>query len=224
MGTARRILDIADAVAETIDDGLEAVAGVITGATNASPIVITDAGHGLETGEQIVIAAVEGNTAANGTWYVTVVNSSTFSLDDSTGNGVYTTGGTWALPTVGIERVYGEQYANTDLVDLKIDVRPLSISTGEESRGGDEDVVEIEIALQKAITPSDTVSIDALAILARRVSRLFPIVSVLDTDDIDPTEGVQVLGNVQQVYSPEKLSQRRFYSVINLTLREFTSR
>lgn len=65
----------------------------VTAATNASPIVITAASHGLVTGDRVAIAGVTGNTAANGTWTVTVVNATTFSLDGSTGNGAFTGGG-----------------------------------------------------------------------------------------------------------------------------------
>jgi len=69
--------------------------GSVTGATNASPIVITSAGHNLTTGTKVTITGVLGNTAANGTFSITVVSSNTFSLDGSTGNGAYTSGGTW---------------------------------------------------------------------------------------------------------------------------------
>lgn len=69
--------------------------GVITGATNASPIVITDTAHGLQTGNIVKIANVLGNTAANGTFVVTRVTANTFSLQGSTGNGAYTSGGVW---------------------------------------------------------------------------------------------------------------------------------
>jgi hypothetical protein len=68
---------------------------VITGATNASPIKITSNGHNLTTGTQITVSGVGGNTAANGTWIVTVVDSNNFDLNGSTGNGVWTSGGTW---------------------------------------------------------------------------------------------------------------------------------
>jgi Putative Flp pilus-assembly TadE/G-like len=61
--------------------------GSLTGATNASPIVITSAGHGLVTGDSVTISGVTGNTAANGNFVVTVISSSTFSLNGSTGNG-----------------------------------------------------------------------------------------------------------------------------------------
>ncbi len=69
--------------------------GVVTGATNATPIVITSANHGLTTGQRVTVASVGGNTAANGTWTITRVDADTFSLDTSVGNGAYTTGGTW---------------------------------------------------------------------------------------------------------------------------------
>jgi hypothetical protein len=69
--------------------------GTITGASNASPIVITCASHGLTTGARITISGVGGNTAANGTFVVTRVDANSFSLDGSTGNGAYTSGGNW---------------------------------------------------------------------------------------------------------------------------------
>lgn len=67
----------------------------ITAASNASPIVITSAAHGLSTGTRVTISGVGGNTAANDTFVVTVVSADTFSLDSSTGNGAYTSGGNW---------------------------------------------------------------------------------------------------------------------------------
>jgi hypothetical protein len=70
----------------------------VSGATNASPIVVTSAGHSLNTGDAISISGVAGNTAANGTFTVTKVDANTFSLNGSTGNAAYTSGGTW-LPS-----------------------------------------------------------------------------------------------------------------------------
>ncbi len=63
--------------------------------TNASPIVISSANHGLATGQVVTITGVLGNTAANGTWTITVVDQNHFSLNGSTGNGAYTSGGSW---------------------------------------------------------------------------------------------------------------------------------
>lgn len=71
--------------------------GTVTGATNATPIVITSAGHGLETGARVTITGVIGNTAANGTFIITRVDANSFSLDGSVGNGVYTSGGVWHM-------------------------------------------------------------------------------------------------------------------------------
>lgn len=69
--------------------------GSITNATNASPIVVTSAAHGLTTGTRVTISGVGGNPGANGTFVVTVVSPDTFSLNGSSGGGAYTSGGTW---------------------------------------------------------------------------------------------------------------------------------
>ena len=66
----------------------------IIGATNAAPIVIsTSLAHGYSTGDVVQIIQANGNTAANGIFKVTVVNSTSFSMDDSSGNGAWTSGG-----------------------------------------------------------------------------------------------------------------------------------
>ncbi len=74
--------------------------GAITGATNATPIVITQTSHGYTTGDIVIIFSVGGNTAANNTWKITTVNSNSYSLQSvldgttsSVGNGAYTSGG-----------------------------------------------------------------------------------------------------------------------------------
>jgi uncharacterized phiE125 gp8 family phage protein len=64
----------------------------ITGATNASPIVVTVAGHGYSTNDDILVEDVEGNTNANGRWIITVVDVNSFSLNGSSGNEDYTSG------------------------------------------------------------------------------------------------------------------------------------
>lgn len=67
----------------------------ITGATNASPIVVTVSAIGaLANGDVISVAGVGGNTAANGTQTVGSISGSTFHLVGSAGNGAYTSGGT----------------------------------------------------------------------------------------------------------------------------------
>lgn len=72
---------------------LDDFAKLITGATNASPIVITSNSHGFSNGDIVAISNVGGNTAANGVWTVANVTANTFELSGSTGNGAYTSGG-----------------------------------------------------------------------------------------------------------------------------------
>lgn len=72
--------------------------GSVTSATNATPIVITAAANGLQTGDRVSIAGVTGNTNANGTFPVTVIDANTFSIPAS-GNGAYVSGGTWQQVT-----------------------------------------------------------------------------------------------------------------------------
>lgn len=71
----------------------------ITGATNAAPIEITSAGHGLASGQFVVIDGIVGNTAANGFHRITVTGPDTFELDGTTGNGAYGGGGSWERVT-----------------------------------------------------------------------------------------------------------------------------
>jgi hypothetical protein len=83
----------------------------VTGATNASPIVITAASHGLETGDRVTVAGVGGNTAANADWEVRVISANTFELKGSTGNGAYTSGGLVHRPFTfqNVSRLAGDE-------------------------------------------------------------------------------------------------------------------
>jgi hypothetical protein len=65
----------------------------ISGATNASPIVVTYNSHNHQNGDSVEITGVGGNTAANGVFTISGVTTNTFILDGSTGNGAYTSGG-----------------------------------------------------------------------------------------------------------------------------------
>ena len=71
--------------------------GTITGASNAGPIVITGSTTGLVNGDSVTIGGVNGNTAANGTFTVEDVTANSFELQGTSGNGAYTSGGTWVL-------------------------------------------------------------------------------------------------------------------------------
>jgi hypothetical protein len=72
--------------------------GVITGATQANPAIITSVNHGLVTDLQITINDVVGMTQLNGNIYtITVINANTFSLNgiDSTAYTAYVSDGNW---------------------------------------------------------------------------------------------------------------------------------
>lgn len=77
-----------------LDDNL-GTASKITGTTLATPIVVTCAAHGLSTGNVVQVIGTGSNSAptgAEGLWTVTVISSSTFSLDGSVGLATGTTG------------------------------------------------------------------------------------------------------------------------------------
>jgi hypothetical protein len=89
--------------------------GAITGATNATPIVVT-AARMMRTGETVVISGVGGNTNANGTWVVTNLTATTFSLNGSAGNAAYTSGGTYSVAytgTIGFPDIGAAQHLDT---------------------------------------------------------------------------------------------------------------
>jgi len=74
--------------------------GKITNATNSGGLIqLTISGpHGLATGACVIVTGVGGVTAANGTWFITVVDSTSFTLDGSTFAGTYTSGGSYHQP------------------------------------------------------------------------------------------------------------------------------
>src|SRR5438874_5879164 len=73
--------------------------GMIVGATQANPVVITTASpHGLTTGAHVAIDGVVGMTELNGFVYtITVLSPTTFRLngENGTGYGAYVSGGSW---------------------------------------------------------------------------------------------------------------------------------
>ncbi len=90
------------------------LAGIVTGASNTAPISITTAfPHSLTTGDNVTISCVEGNTAANGTWQVTVTSATKFDLNGSTGNGDITPGTTGFFVTNSADLVGVQVATNT---------------------------------------------------------------------------------------------------------------
>lgn len=79
----------------------------ITGATNATPIVLSTANtDGLQAGDTIYVDEVQGNIGANGTWVVgTVVANTSIELVGSVGNGAYVAStGIWCSPDTNTPR------------------------------------------------------------------------------------------------------------------------
>lgn len=71
----------------------------VTAASNSTPIQITTSlPNSLVTGQAVTISGVTGNTAANGFWIITVVNSTQFTLNSSVGNANYINGGLVSTP------------------------------------------------------------------------------------------------------------------------------
>jgi hypothetical protein len=61
---------------------------LVNAASNATPIVITtNAAHGYQSEDTVDIHGATPNTAANGRWRITVINTTQFSLNGSIGNG-----------------------------------------------------------------------------------------------------------------------------------------
>ena len=78
---------------------LNDIAGVITAATNATPIVVTQAAHGWANGDVVCIQQVAGNLAANGKFRIANVATNTYELTtyasgaNVAGTGAWTSGG-----------------------------------------------------------------------------------------------------------------------------------
>lgn len=111
-------VNLANAAAQYVlsfDDGTSATAGAITDATNAGPIVITSAAHGLANGDRLTVYGVNGNVHANGVFQVNVLSTDTIELVGSAGSGIYTGGGRWAR-TVDLTGLMVSQQTDTRFV------------------------------------------------------------------------------------------------------------
>lgn len=118
----------ANTTAYTAGDGI-GVSLSVSGATNATPIVITCTNHGLSDGDPVTISGVGGNTNANGNYYAkeTGYSNTTFALYSDfalttpvAGNSNYTSGGAvaraWRFPNIA--RVLGGSGFLTKIVAL----------------------------------------------------------------------------------------------------------
>lgn len=91
-------------------------ATAITDATNASPINVEAVDHGYSDDDIVLITGVLGNTAANGTFKVTVVDDDNFTLNGSSGNAAYTSGGytvKWSESFMKLRRMNNEDQSRS---------------------------------------------------------------------------------------------------------------
>jgi len=126
----------ANATQYAAGDAVSPVTLTVTAASNASPIVITtSAPHGLATGDRVFIAAVGGNTNANGIRRVTVLTATTFSLQNEitgaaiAGNAAYTAGGT-VQPYLRFADVVPSNGGSGSIVAVRLQVRNATVTAG----------------------------------------------------------------------------------------------
>lgn len=111
----------------------------ISNATNATPIVVTTTtNHGYVDNQQVYITAVGGNTAANNTaanpnWTITRISATQFSLNGSSGNGAYTSGGTVTAELIGT--VDAANITRQRLLDIYNEARKVLFNTIYQSVG-----------------------------------------------------------------------------------------
>lgn len=89
--------------------------GIISGASQTSPCIITSVNHSLINGDVIYIANVKGMTQLNSANYtISVINANSFNLNgiDATGFSAYISGGIWnTSPMDGQVYIPGSEYA-----------------------------------------------------------------------------------------------------------------
>lgn len=118
------VLEFTDLKMRVYKDGgvVTETAKNVTGATQASQVVVTSNSHGFNDGDEVYFLAVGGMTELNGNFYIVSDSAAnTFKLKDIDGNyisssgfGAYTSGGT-------VARVYEitTPYVEADLFELK---------------------------------------------------------------------------------------------------------
>jgi hypothetical protein len=118
-------LEFTDKKLRIIKDGGNVLetAVTVTGVTQANPGVVTAAGHGYATGDEVYISGIGGMTELNGQFYlVTYIGVNTFSLTDIDGNAINTTTFTAFSSNGSVARVYEitTPYATAHLSELKM--------------------------------------------------------------------------------------------------------
>jgi len=129
------------------------ISKAVTDATNASPIVITSAGHGFSDGDSVTISGVLGNNAANGTHTVANKTADTFELSGVAGDGAYVSGGKITLSPNTAEGVLNGERAyllpDDDSVSLKF-LEGISVMDLPDNGAGKRSICETMLTLRVA--------------------------------------------------------------------------
>lgn len=189
---------------------------VLTDASNTVPIVITKTAHGLTTGTVVEIAGVQGNEAANGIWAITSINANTFSLDDSNGDGTYTTGGTVTPGTHQVnytnvpiplttKAVRKQILRNTNgqLTTFYVDVDTTSVSTTSFNSTRDDNQLAAQVAVPllgvdgQILADANDLPPNFMRCLAHHLGRMFALVNaVYTTGNVAVTNGQSLVTGI----------------------------
>lgn len=170
----------------------------ITSSTNAAPIVVTLTAHGFSTGDRVTINGHATNTAANGTWVATKVTDNSFSLDDSTGNGI---GGATGCAALAAKIIFTEDFKN---VVFNID-----------TDGGGDAAMTLKFCASDGISPTSDLSPDFAG--TKGPSNAFDFIEVVDLEDgstIDGDTGFVVATADNNVAYEANINGRRWMTVL----------
>lgn len=159
----------------------------VSNATNTSPIQITTASsNSLITGQTVVISGVGGNIAANGTFVVTVIDSTNFTLNGSTGNGTYTTGGSGAG---------NAQFSTSSLTSTEISVPILSGNYVGVMRTDQIDMYEVQIYITNGLVTDQVICRNArIAIEYSPPANVSSLLALAMPTDISFVAGTELNG------------------------------
>ena len=185
------------------------LSGSVTGTTGAGvPVTITSAAHGLTSGQQVQVSGVVGNTAANGVWVCTVTDEDNFSLNGSSGDGDYGSGGVWGTGLwSSTSDVPGEAWQNPVFHRYNSDYAPtldLSATDYADARqwvqapsfGGIADSPELPEGKQLSTVYQDFQSLDGKAYIVSDA----PVTASTTTQTFDGDTHVEVLYDGNKYY------------------------
>ena len=220
----------------------------ITGATEASPVVLTITGHQYNTGDSVVVDGILGLTGANGRWpTITKVDADHISLDDSTGTGTYTPatgtarhGLLAAIDTVlmrktgtydgrlhkeTIQQVEADRWQYTAAGSPALEVNKHYVIYENPIiigvRGLPMETITTEVIYYRRPLPSEKLSASVDPFLPDYLDKLLfrgTKLQVLELLDLE--EADPVLANARTLYEEEKERQRRIISTQKYVKRE----